>query len=178
MKTTWSDLDRVQKITVEWGTRSQSEASLMSLQGGGGKHWHPLAPRRRYEKKFSLCTSLIHYRNINPLENKMRDIFIKTCVLFIHWISYYDYGCEYATQVSYIFYEYYFMNIDIVKWRPCIIDGMEACSIDSVGRNGTIRHGHLGVTIEVLLYWCQLFWCHRAFYRKNFQNSVSIDVGK
>ena len=33
MRSTRSDLDRVQRITVERGTRSRSEASLMSLEG-------------------------------------------------------------------------------------------------------------------------------------------------
>ena len=87
MRTTRSDLERVQRIAVEWGTRSRSEASLMSLQGGAsvGTQWlleEDLGRRSPLSEYLSLHSSLTHHRNINPFENKVWEIhiFIKKCV--------------------------------------------------------------------------------------------------
>ena len=49
MRTTRSDLDRVQRIAVERGTHRGVSDELAR----GSKRWHPLASRRRYGKKKS-----------------------------------------------------------------------------------------------------------------------------
>ena len=51
MRTTRSDLDSVQRIAVERGTRSRSDVSRLARWC---KRWHPLASGRRYGKKSSL----------------------------------------------------------------------------------------------------------------------------
>ena len=51
MRTTRSDLDRVQRIIVERGTRSRSGRLKKACEGC--KRWRPLAPGRRYGKKKS-----------------------------------------------------------------------------------------------------------------------------
>ena len=87
MRTTRSDLDRVQRIAVERGTRACNWC----------KRWHPLAPGRIYGKKKS---SLWVYvppsisqltTNDWPLfENKTRDIFLLRCV-FVHSLKFVNY---------------------------------------------------------------------------------------
>ena len=81
-----SDLDREQRIAVERGTRSRSEASLTSLQGGAivGTLWlleEDMGRRSTLSEYMSLHPSLTNHRNVNPLENKVWEIyFIKKCV--------------------------------------------------------------------------------------------------
>ena len=60
MRTTQSDLDRVQRITDERGTRSRSEGSLTSLQGGPnvGSPW--LLEKDTGRSPLSEYMSLIH----------------------------------------------------------------------------------------------------------------------
>ena len=82
MRTKRSDLDRVQRIAVERGTRSRSEASLTSLQGRAS------VGIGRYGKKSSLseyiCLSiyLSHTTEKSTLSRITceRFIFIKKCV--------------------------------------------------------------------------------------------------
>ena len=65
-----------------WARDTQPTRGISDKLARGCKHWHPLAPGRRYGKK----SSLIHHRNINPFENKVWEIYIliKKCVrLFI-----------------------------------------------------------------------------------------------
>ena len=65
-ETTWSDLDRVQRIAVKWGTRSWSEASLTSLQGGAsvGAPWLQEEDMGR-RSPLSLCICLSIYLSTN-----------------------------------------------------------------------------------------------------------------
>ena len=75
MRITRSDLDGVQRIAVERGTRSRSEASLTSLQGSAsvGTLWfqeEDMGRRSLLYEYMSLPLSLTHHRNINPFENK------------------------------------------------------------------------------------------------------------
>ena len=91
MRTTQSDLDRVQRIAVERGTCSQSEVSLKLA---------PLVPGRRYGKNFSLSLSLslslrclsIYLSNNNKqwvlLKNKMRYIYKKVFRLSLSLIMF------------------------------------------------------------------------------------------
>ena len=86
MRTKWSDLDRLQRIAVEWGTCSRAEASLTSLQGGAsiGILWllEEDMWRSPLSEYMSLHPSLAHHRNINSFENKVWEmyVFIKKCV--------------------------------------------------------------------------------------------------
>ena len=101
MRTTRSDLDRVQRIAVERGTRSWSEVYRLAR---GCKRCHPLVSGRRYVKKssiseyMSLQPSLTYHRSINPFENKAWEIyFYKGVGSFVHWGSYimFDYISTY-----------------------------------------------------------------------------------
>ena len=66
MRTTRSDLDRMQRIAVERGICSRSEASLTSLQGGAsiGTPWlqeEDLGTRSPLSEYLSLHPSLTHH---------------------------------------------------------------------------------------------------------------------
>ena len=65
-----------QRIAVERGTRSRSEASLTSLQRGArvGIPWlleEHMGRKSPLSEYMSLHPSLTHHRNINPFENKV-----------------------------------------------------------------------------------------------------------
>ena len=91
MRTIRSDLDRVQRIVVELWTRSRTEASLTSLQGGAsvGISWlleEDMGRRSPLSEYMSLHPPLTHHRSINPIENKLWEIyFYKEVCAFIHW---------------------------------------------------------------------------------------------
>ena len=93
MRITRSDLDRVQRIAVERGTCSLSEASLTSLQGGAsvGTSWLLEENTGRgspLSEYMSFNSYITHHRNINPFENKVWEIYIfKEVCLFVHWSS-------------------------------------------------------------------------------------------
>ena len=82
---------------VKPGTHSRSEASLTSLiiwLTRRCKHWHPLAPGRRYGTKrsplseyMSLHLSLTYNKQCVPFENKMREIYFYKEVCFISFIE-------------------------------------------------------------------------------------------
>ena len=78
---------------VECGTRSQTEVSLTSLQGGTsiGTPWllkEDMGRRSPLSEYMSLHPSLTHHRNINPFENKVWEIyFYKEVCWFVHWSS-------------------------------------------------------------------------------------------
>ena len=96
MRTTWSILDRVQRIAVERGTCSWPEASLTSLQGGASVStpWLPEEDMRRspLSEYISLHPSLTHHRSINPFENKVWEIyFYKEVCSFIEVRKLFDY---------------------------------------------------------------------------------------
>ena len=102
MRTTRGDLDRVQRITVEWGIRSWSEMSLMSLQGGAGvgTPWlleEDMGRRSPLSEYMSHHLFLTHHRIINPCENKVWEIyFYKEVCLFVHWSSWIMFDYVYA----------------------------------------------------------------------------------
>ena len=69
-----------QRIVVERGTRSRSEASLTSLQWGAsvGTPWLQEEYMERsnlLSEYMSLHPSLAHHKNINPLVNKVWEIY-------------------------------------------------------------------------------------------------------
>ena len=77
MITRRSDLDRVQRIGVEPGTRSRLEASQLAR---GFKQWHPWLPEEGMGQEEVPSLSLSIYLSNNnklwaPFKNKMRDIF-------------------------------------------------------------------------------------------------------
>ena len=85
MRTTRSNLDRVQIIAVERWTCCRLEASLTSLQGGAsvGTLWlleEDMGRRTPLSEYMSLHLSLYKQQTVSPLENKMSDIFIKKWV--------------------------------------------------------------------------------------------------
>ena len=65
------------------------------------------------EELGSICSSLSpspthlsHTRNINPFKNKVWGVyFYKDVCSFVHWSSslWYDYGCEYTTQIRRVY---------------------------------------------------------------------------
>ena len=77
----------------------------------GCKCWHPLAPGRRYGKKSSLWVyvslPISHTTNINPFENKVREIcfckevcsFVQVCKLCLIMFPL-VYVCGYTTNVD------------------------------------------------------------------------------
>ena len=86
MRTTRSDLDWVQRITVERGTRRRSEAFRTSLKGDAsiGTPWlleEDMRKRSLLSEYMALHPSLTHHRNINPFENKVWEIYFhkKVC---------------------------------------------------------------------------------------------------
>ena len=86
MRTTRADLERVQRITVERGTRSRAEASLTSLQGGASVGT-PSSRKKRWDKEvlsLSIClsTHLSHTTETSTLSRIKceREIFIKKFV--------------------------------------------------------------------------------------------------
>ena len=79
MRTTRSDLDRVQRIAVERETRSRAEASLTSLKGGAsvGTPWfleEDMESRSPLSEYVSPSISQLTTA-VGPFENKMKDIF-------------------------------------------------------------------------------------------------------
>ena len=90
MKTTRSDLDRVQRIAVEPETRSRAEASRPAR---GCKRWHPLAPGRRYGTRsplseyISLHLSLKLATNSGPLSRIKWEIYFYKQVCFVSFIE-------------------------------------------------------------------------------------------
>ena len=91
MRTTRWDLDRVQIIEVERGTRSRQEASLTSLQGGESVSTPTGSWKKVWEEEvLSLSIGLStpqkyqHFR-----EESVRDIYIyKEACSFVHWSLY------------------------------------------------------------------------------------------
>ena len=85
----------MQRIGVEPGTHSRSEASQTSLtirSHGGASVGTPCQPEEGMGKEevLSLSTCLSIYPSSNnklwaPFENKMRDIFLKRSVSFVHY---------------------------------------------------------------------------------------------
>ena len=87
MITTRSDLDRVQRIAVERGTRRRSEASLTSSQGGAGvgTHWllvEDMGRRSPLSEYICLFTYRSHTTETSTLSRIKceRYMFIKKCV--------------------------------------------------------------------------------------------------
>ena len=84
MRTTWSDLDRVQRIAIERGTHIRSKACLTSLQGGTSVGTPDSWKKIWEEEVLSLIyvsppisrttTNSGHFS-----KNKMRYILIKKC---------------------------------------------------------------------------------------------------
>ena len=86
MRTTRSVLDRVQRIAVERGARSRSDASLTSLQGGVsvGTLWLPEEDMERSPLSLAICL-FIHLSRTTETSNHSRIkceryIFIKKCI--------------------------------------------------------------------------------------------------
>ena len=98
MRTTWSDLDRVQRIESRArdtqpirGVRS----SLTIWLARGCKRWHPLALVRRYgtgrsslSEYVSPSISQIYNKLGGPFENKMSDTFFYKEVCFVHPLNF------------------------------------------------------------------------------------------
>ena len=86
MRTTRSDLDRVQRISDERATRSRSEASLTILQGGGS-----VGNPRFLEEVLCLSVCLSSHLSHTMLPSTLsrikcvRYIFIKKCVSSVYW---------------------------------------------------------------------------------------------
>ena len=89
MRTAWLDLDRVQRIAVERGTRSRPEESLTSLQGGAsvGTPWLPEEDKGRSPLSEIRLSIYLSNNNSGPFKNIMRYIFIKKKYFVRHYLS-------------------------------------------------------------------------------------------